>query len=209
MKNTGFIKVGIVVGVIVLIMLAVIGNWMKGKGKEETKNTESAEFREKIVTNAEPAPQRTSQRETREESTEDTESYTIQTELPTSFPESEPESEAYDEYGNMQVSIYFTNTAELDRSNLLPLTAWEKLGIQAQKFLDENKISAGEIRVIDDTMVKEGSNVRFDSSFPDIPGSHFIVTYDLNLRKFSFQVQIPPEAESLQVEETGGIEDET
>lgn len=198
MKNAPLIKAGIIICVVIIVIFAIIGNVKKKKGDIETQSTEiSTSSREEVSRNIQPPASskgESQENRTKEYSTENIESYTIQADLPAEFPVEEPDPEEVD---NMQIHIYFTNTRELDSSNLLPLTAWEKLNNQVQHYLNEKEIVVEEIRVIDGTMKKEGNIVSFESTFPDIPDSYFAVMYDLDLRQFSFSVQIPEQESEI------------
>lgn len=193
MKNAALIKAGIILAVIAVIVMGIIGHVMKHQKKISRDHNDFMETSTvRDMQDSESESEEMSRREVTEENTID---YTLQVDLPEDYPEQEPDPEAIGE-----ITVYFTNMQQIDESNLFPLTAWEKLAIQTQRFLKINDISATEIQAVSETLKNEDDKISFEAVLPELPGSRLIITYDLGLKQFLFDLEAPASAEAVEIE---------
>jgi len=73
--------------------------------------------------------------------------------------EAEPEPELYQE-GEI-ITVYFTNTEQIDEKGALPYKELESLVEQTQKFLRDKDIQITELQVINDSLRKEEAKTYF------------------------------------------------
>jgi len=73
--------------------------------------------------------------------------------------EAEPEPELYQE-GEI-ITVYFTNTEQIDEKGVLPYKELESLVEQTQKFLRDKDIQIKELQVINDSLRKEEAKTYF------------------------------------------------
>lgn len=191
MKNAALIKAGIILAVIAVIVMGIIGHIMKHREKisrDHNDFMETSTVRDMHDSESEEAIRK----EVTEENRID---YTLPVDLPEDYPEQEPDPETIGE-----ITVYFTNMQQIDESNLFPLTAWEKLAVQTQRFLKINDIPATEIQAVSETLKNEDDKISFEAVLPELPGSRLIITYDLGLKQFLFDLEAPASAEAVEIE---------
>ncbi|POO87284.1 hypothetical protein [Clostridium sp. 3-3] len=96
----------------------------------------------------------------------------------------EPEPELYQE-GEL-ITIYFTNTDQIDEKGALPYKELEVLTEKTQEFLLSKGIEETEIRVIDGSLRKEGINTYFSCK---VGKSILEIGFEEDTEKFDFKLR--------------------
>lgn len=96
----------------------------------------------------------------------------------------EPEPELYQE-GEL-ITIYFTNTHQIDEKGALPYKELEVLTEKTQEFLHSKGIEETEIRVINGSLRKEGINTYF---LCKVGKSILEIGFDEDTEQFDFKLR--------------------
>jgi|GEM_PF-4519828 len=96
----------------------------------------------------------------------------------------EPEPELYQE-GEL-ITIYFTNTDQIDEKGALSYKELEVLTEKTQEFLHSKGIEETEIRVIDGSLRKEGINTYFSCK---VGKSILEIGFEEDTEKFDFKLR--------------------
>jgi len=97
----------------------------------------------------------------------------------------EPVPELYQENGEAS-TIYFTNTDELDDGHTLPLDAQTRMVEATQRYLDDQGIGAGEIRI--QSITKETDSAELECRIIE-SSQTLMIHYDLIGAAFSFEIR--------------------
>lgn len=96
----------------------------------------------------------------------------------------EPEPELYEE--GEPVTVYFSNTGQIDKNGALPFRELEMLNEKTQEYLKSRGIEAEELPVITGSLQEKGEWVYFSSRLKD---GILTIGFNKNTEQFHFTVE--------------------